>query len=205
MAFVYAEQATWSGKRFLALLGAIGVNLGLILALSNGLTFDKVVVWDPAPPPVQIIKDPPQKRVMVVPTVPQGALQPTVPEVYMPVPVIPIEFDPAAPGAGPVPQEPVVPAIVPSTPLQAAGALTPPVYPAISIKLEEQGTVQLMIYVLPNGQVGDVRIARSSGFPRLDQAAMAAARRGWRFKPATSGGGPMAAWGRYAVTFSLKD
>jgi hypothetical protein len=34
---------------------------------------------------------------------------------------------------------------------------------------------------------------------------MRAALGGWRFKPATQDGTPIAAWGRYAVTFSLRD
>jgi len=188
MAFAYTEQATWSGKRFLALLGAIAVNLGFILALSNGLNFqiDKIVV-----PPIvaEFIDDPPAEQ------------QP----MEVPPPEIPIVIETPSQIAATSEPQPITTPTPPPTQLQADRALTPPIYPATSRKLEEEGTVMLMIYVLPDGRVGDVRVARSSGYPRLDEAAMTAARKGWRFRPATSGGGPVAAWGRYAVTFSLKD
>ena len=100
---------------------------------------------------------------------------------------------------------PVVPLSPPITQLQVAKTLTPPMYPPASIRRNEQGTVRLLLYVLPNGRVSQVKIDRSSGFPLLDKAAATAAMRDWTFKPATQGGTPIAAWGTYAVTFTLRD
>ncbi len=65
--------------------------------------------------------------------------------------------------------------------------------------------MRLLIYVLPNGLVADVKIERSSGFPLLDNAAVRKARAAWSFLPATSGSGQaIAAWGTYDVRFELK-
>lgn len=62
----------------------------------------------------------------------------------------------------------------------------------------------LLIYVLPDGKVGEVKVSRSSGYPRLDASAMREAKRSWRFLPANSGSGEaMAAWGTFEVTFEL--
>jgi protein TonB len=83
--------------------------------------------------------------------------------------------------------------------------ITRPEYPVSSIRNAEEGTVELMLYVLPNGRVGDAKIARSSGHQRLDEAAIREAKRSWRFIPASSGGAAIGSWGTFAVTFSLQS
>jgi protein TonB len=62
-----------------------------------------------------------------------------------------------------------------------------PVYPEMSRRLGEEGTVELAIGVLHDGSVSALAIGRSSGYPRLDAAALTAART-WRFNPRTGGG-----------------
>ena len=96
-------------------------------------------------------------------------------------------------------RQPVValPAIDPGMPL------TEPDYPPNEIRLNHAGTVMLSIYVLENGRVGDVRVAQSSGFPRLDDAAARAAKR-WRLKPGSQDGRPMPMWKTIPITFQLK-
>jgi protein TonB len=64
-----------------------------------------------------------------------------------------------------------------------------PEYPAISKRLGEQGRVILRVRVLASGEPGEVRLHKSSGFDRLDAAAMAAMMQ-TRFNPAR------ARWGR---------
>jgi protein TonB len=49
-------------------------------------------------------------------------------------------------------------------------------YPRIAQKRGHQGTVTLAIQVLPNGKAGNVAVITSSGFSRLDEAAIAAAK-----------------------------
>jgi len=65
-------------------------------------------------------------------------------------------------------------------------SLEPP-YPNISRLREEEGTVYVRITLSPRGQVADVQLDKSSGFARLDDAALKAVR-SWRFAPATRGG-----------------
>jgi protein TonB len=63
--------------------------------------------------------------------------------------------------------------------------------------------VDVEIYVMPDGRVGDARIVKSSGFERLDQVTLDEARRSWRMLPATRNGEPFAQWHRLRVVFKL--
>src|SRR5690606_14760964 len=58
----------------------------------------------------------------------------------------------------------------------------PPLYPQLSRKLREQGTVVLQLTVLASGKVADVTVAQSSGYARLDKAALLAVQH-WRYQP----------------------
>lgn len=61
-----------------------------------------------------------------------------------------------------------------------------PVYPAVSKRLREAGTVLLRVSLDAKGEVRDIDIQTTSAYQRLDQAAMEAVRQ-WRFVPATRG------------------
>jgi periplasmic protein TonB len=105
----------------------------------------------------------------------------------------------APPQVEPSPQPVIVePAINPRT------GLSEPVYPPAEIRLEHEGTVVLSIHVLENGRVGDVRLERSSGYARLDEAAMREARR-WRLLPGTRDGAPVAMWKQVPIRFRLEN
>ncbi len=62
-----------------------------------------------------------------------------------------------------------------------------PVYPTLSRRLREQGTVYLELLILPDGSVSEIKVKTSSGFGRLDASALDAVRR-WRYVPAKRGG-----------------
>ena len=62
-------------------------------------------------------------------------------------------------------------------------AVTAADYPAISVRLQEQGTVRVKYLVQADGTVGECEVSGSSGLPRLDYAACSLVRR-WVFKPA---------------------
>jgi len=83
--------------------------------------------------------------------------------------------------------------------------LSQPRYPSPDIREGNEGNADVEVYVLPNGRVGDARIARSSGFERLDQSAIDEAKRNWRLIPATRGGEPVAQWYKVRVTFKLTN
>lgn len=87
--------------------------------------------------------------------------------------------------------------------LDARHPLTQPPYPTSSIRLGEEGNLDIELLVGSDGRVADARVVRSSGYPRLDQAAIAEARRMWRLTPATVGGEPIEMWHRIRVTFRL--
>jgi len=78
-----------------------------------------------------------------------------------------------------------------------------PDYPRESRQRGEQGDVTLEIDVNAQGTVDDVRVAKSSGFPLLDEAAIIAARAA-RFTPAKSGGKSVSSTARLTLNFKLK-
>ena len=92
----------------------------------------------------------------------------------------------------------------PST--QGKGArITQPEYPPASRRAGEAGTVQLRCYVQPDGRCSEITVVKSSGFPKLDEAAVKEVQRSWKFVPAKEDGKPVAAWHTFAVTFRLTD
>ncbi|MDP5142786.1 energy transducer TonB [Rheinheimera baltica] len=80
----------------------------------------------------------------------------------------------------------------------------PPLYPQLSRKLREQGTVVLQLTVLASGKVADVTVAQSSGYARLDKAALLAVQH-WRYQPAQRGGQAIAYRYRQRLEFSLTE
>ena len=64
-------------------------------------------------------------------------------------------------------------------------------YPPASQNNGDEGTVTLLLAVQTDGSISDIRIARSSGHPRLDAAAVRSLRQA-KFQPATCHGKPIA-------------
>ena len=64
-------------------------------------------------------------------------------------------------------------------------------YPPASQNDGEEGTVTLLLAVQTDGSISDIQIARSSGHPRLDAAAVRSLRQA-KFQPATCHGKPIA-------------
>lgn len=67
-----------------------------------------------------------------------------------------------------------------------------PAYPAMSRRLGEEGRVEVEVQVQPDGLPSKVSLRRSSGFSRLDDAALEAIKR-WKFIPAKRNGEAVAA------------
>ena len=96
--------------------------------------------------------------------------------------------------------------IAPTTPalFDAAYLNNPtPIYPSLSRRLEEQGTVTLNVFVDNNGQAQNVVVKKSSGFDRLDSAALETVKK-WKFSPAKQGGSVVASWVQVPVSFVLE-
>ena len=86
----------------------------------------------------------------------------------------------------------LLPPSAPASPRLGTAAVartTPqPEYPPLSRRRGEEGTVTLRISVDDHGGVAHIEIVESSGFRRLDEAAVAGVR-AWRFEPATEASG----------------
>lgn len=104
----------------------------------------------------------------------------------------------AAPAAQPLPPGPVVPPRSDASHLQNTLS-----YPPVSRRLGEEGKVVLSVYILPNGTVGELRLKASSGFPRLDEAALEQVKR-WRYVPARRGDEAIPFWYTQPIVFSLE-
>lgn len=79
----------------------------------------------------------------------------------------------------------------------------PPHYPMESRSKREQGTVELLIVLGVNGSVETISVSHSSGFPRLDNAALNAVRR-WRWAPTMHNGTPVKVRGIVEIPFVLQ-
>ena len=148
-------------------------------------------------------------RAVAVPSPPQ---EETPPEVKLEKP---LPSDPSSPKF-PEPKEepqtlkPSNPQTSKSAPRQARLDAPPrpkrnirPDYPKGARQRGEQGDVILEIRVNVEGTVDDVKIAESSGFVELDEAAVKAARAA-KFSPARSGHDPVASMARLKLQFKLK-
>lgn len=142
---------------------------------------------DPPPPP-----EPVKPRIIAAPVM---APQPQAIEIPEPPPEPEPVAEPAPVEAAPAP-------IVPPNFVAAYLDNPAPIYPAPSRKLREQGRVLLRVQVTADGRAESVAVERSSGFERLDQAAIDAVRR-WKFIPARQGEQPIAAPVIVPVTFEL--
>lgn len=78
----------------------------------------------------------------------------------------------------------------------------PPLYPERSRLAGEQGVVLVRAEVSSSGEVSRVSLARSSGHPSLDRAAVEAVGR-WRFRPASAAGMALASEVTVPVRFEL--
>ncbi|MGE4242551.1 energy transducer TonB [Ramlibacter sp.] len=139
----------------------------------------------PAPQPVARAEAP------ATPNAPTGVVEPQPPAPPIAAPVAPSPAPAPAPYVPPAP--PPAPPSPPKIELPSSDANylqnPKPAYPPLSRRMGEQGTVMLRALIGADGNVQRVEILRSSGYDRLDQAALAAVRQ-WRFVPGKRGGVP---------------
>lgn len=91
-----------------------------------------------------------------------------------------------------------------SVDLNAAYRLNPaPNYPPLALRRGWEGTVRLRVTLDVQGHPSRVDLAASSGYPILDEAALAAVRR-WQFRPATRLGEAVVATVEVPIVFKLK-
>lgn len=171
---------------------------------------------EPAPPPPKPVPPPPKPQPKpVAKPEPKPVAKPTPKPTPRPEPVREIVPEPVQQAAPTVPSPPA-PTVQAAPAPEAPVPITPPrtdaahlnnpapPYPPLSRRLGEQGRVMLDVFILPDGSVGEIKLNRSSGFPRLDNAALQAVKT-WKYVPARRGDKPIPFWYVQPVSFVLNN
>ncbi|QCB36693.1 TonB family protein [Sphingobium sp. PAMC28499] len=161
----------------------------------------------PPPPPAKQAAEPVKETKVATPVV-------------APVPIVQTPPNPAPIATTSVPPPPMItvpgppsssPVVAPSPAIESVGDLSskmiaadPPRYPNESRRKHEEGTVLLTVLVAIDGSVADISVARSSGFDRLDRAALSAVRR-WKWSPTRRSGEAVMIRGVVEIPFILKS
>jgi protein TonB len=152
----------------------------------------------PPPPSLRVPAPPPLELPLIAPE-PSPSPSPLLAQVAAPAP-------PPAPVAQVVEVAPVqAPAPASKTiPASAVQYLVPPapVYSRISARMKESGKALIRVYIDAAGMPRNVQLATSTGFTRLDDAALAAVRN-CRFKPYLENGVAVAGWAAIPIEFEL--
>ena len=159
-----------------------------------------------APPAPQKAEQPRQPA----PPKPRAIMTPQPHQLLVEAPVTGTDYvAPLPPKAAPVIEAPLTP--LPTAPVALSGELslvcperTPPAYPALSLRRGESGTTVLQVELGADGRVAQATIETGSGYPRLDEAALAAVK-GWRCQPPRRNGQPTAAVARQPFKFVLQE
>ncbi len=205
-------------RRSMGALGRMGIVAGahavLIVLVGRGLGIVPPLLDKPDdiftrfyPPPTAPVERPPDVRPTLETLdvrVPPPENPPFEPNLENMIVAQPIEPDTIDTGEGGGPGSNAIRDII-GVRQDARHPLSQPRYPSPDIREGNEGNADVEVYVLPDGRVGDARIARSSGFERLDQSAIEEAKRNWRLVPATKAGVPFAQWYKVRVTFKLTN
>jgi protein TonB len=156
--------------------------------------------WEPLPPmpplrlmPPPVNFHPPLSAIQIAAPESPAAAEPSPP---LQVETIPTEVAPPPPQASaPAPRSNAKPKAI-----YVPGGWQR--YPEESIRAKETGAPTITICVSAAGVVDSVQVAESSGFPRLDQAAVGIGREA-RFKPALLDGRPVPLCLPYRVKFDF--
>ncbi len=105
---------------------------------------------------------------------------------------------PASPAAPPADQPRLIGQI------DYAGQPPNPVYPRVSQRMREEGVVIVRVLINPRGRVDRATVQKSSGYSRLDESAVDAAKQAL-FKPYTENGVAFAALADIPFNFKVKD
>jgi protein TonB len=198
-----------SSRRLGGFLVVVALHVGIGYALVNGLARKIVEVIKP-PIETKIVEDvkpPPPDQ----PPPPPPKLAPPPPAYIPPVEVniqVPLTSNQNAitsvtskPQVAPVQR--VATGIRLPPVIDAARSCQQPEYPAASRRNEETGTVQLRFLIGIDGKVIDSKVESSSGYPRLDQAAIRALSQ-CQFKAGTLDGKPEQSWASLKYVWQLQ-
>ncbi len=210
------------GVVVLHIAGLWALHTGLLKRATEWVIPVAVVSEVPPPPPSPPIKPPPPPpaspvRPSLAPTplalapepVPQPTQTPVSPPTVAATAPVNVPVLATAPVA-PVPSVVAVPAPSPPakvdmpTTVADYQAKSPPVYPAMSKRMGEQGRVVLRVLIGADGVPQQAEVQQSSGHGRLDRAAAEAVMR-WRYVPGKRGGVPETMWFQVPIEFKLEN
>jgi protein TonB len=148
-------------------------------------------IEEPPPPPPKFQAPPP-----VFVDMPEVAITQEAPSSTITASNAPPKAAPPPPKADVI----IPPKTNPRTPI------TQPEYPTMSRRLGEEGVVVLLLTVGEDGRVTAATVDTSSGFERLDEAAVKEAMRPrlWRFVPGTVNGKAASMQFKFAVRFKIE-
>lgn len=169
---------------------------------------------EPAPPPPKPRVVPPPRPSMPVKREKPTPVKPPHYHLASNAPVVsPAEAVEPLPPSSPVieaPPEPVASPPAPPEPVTLASELavtcperSPPSYPPLSRRLGETGKVVLRVELDEAGRVSGAQVLTSSGFGRLDAAALAAVRT-WRCQPSERDGRAVRSMAMQPFKFTLE-
>lgn len=195
-------------------LAVVLLHIGFIWGLQSGLLMRAVELVVPVVVPVVVLSqfiDPPAPKVN---TPPPAQVKKTLaaPSVAAPQPLAIADPTPSpnapsgvtTPQLAPAPAAPPAPSAVqlPSSDADYLQNSHPP-YPPISRRMNEQGQTTVRVLIGADGQPQRAEIAKSSGFARLDDAALATVMR-WRFIPGKRGGVAETMWFNVPINWVLE-
>lgn len=154
----------------------------------------------PTPKPQPVVRQTPRPQPTPLPV----AVADPAPSDHAPIVPAPAPPAPAEPSPAPArPVEPAVPAV--QLPSSTADYLNnpAPAYPPLSRRLGEQGRVVVRVLIGTDGTASQAEIRSSSGFERLDQAALQTVLK-WRYVPGKRAGVPEAMWFNVPINFVLE-
>lgn len=166
---------------------------------------------EPEPEPEPVVEKPPMPAPKPIPKPkpkPQPKPQPKQevkpePKQETPPPVTPAGVPQGTQAqAGPQGPQSDQPVLVSS--IEALGTRPQPIYPRISQNMREEGQVMVLMDIDTQGLVVRATIEKSSGFSRLDEASLVAARK-TRFKPYTRNGVAYPARVKIPYVFVLRN
>lgn len=217
---------TWPSRNTGIALAVVLLHVVFIWALQSGLLMRAAEIMVPVEVLAQFI-DPPSPKAQPVspaPLTPPAPVKKTVtkaPVLPAPQPLAIADNTPSlnapagvtapqmapAPMAAPVDAVPSAPAGPPVVQLPSSDAAylqnPKPPYPPISRRLNEQGKTTVKVLIGLDGLPQRAEVAQSSGFERLDQAALATVMR-WRFVPGRRGGVAEAMWFNIPINWVLQ-
>ena len=213
-------------------LAVVALHIGLIWALQSSLLLGKVQLLVPVEVLAQLIELPEPKREPTPPAPPVRPVTPPAPTMQKnpvakpavrpqaqplaiadptpspnaptgslnpaPVALVPVAEAPAAPAAPPAPSANQLPSS------NADYLQNPkPAYPPLSKRLGEQGKVIVRVLIGADGTPQKAELRQSSGFERLDQAALNTVLK-WRYVPGKRAGVAEEMWFNVPINFVLE-